>query len=712
MAAYESFHVGASHYVEPSLNTVTGPEGATRLEPKAMQVLVCLATHAGRVVPKDLLISTVWAGTFVTDDVLTRCISDLRRVFGDDAKQSHVIQTIPKSGYRLIADVAVDGSPPSSGHSSEHSPGLLIGGVGLAVVLLGAAVGGFWMHRRSSAPGVPPAASVLGVTLPRVPLTSLPGQETAPAFSPEGNQVAFVWDGDAGNEDIYVQLIGAGAPLRLTTNPNPDRNPAWSPDGRYIAFVRVSPMESGVFIVPALGGAERRIAGVRWENHWDLYGAGLSWSPDAKFIAISDKAAAEDSGGVFVLAIDGSRSRQLTSPPPGNVRDVAPAISPDGRTVAFIRVTSGGVGEIYLVPFVGGEPRRLTFADAWLERIAWTPDGHDLVYSSGGGLTDGTLWRVSASGGAPERLPVPDGNAASPALAARGNRLAYAHRSFDANVWQFDVATSPARATPVRAVLASTRYEGGPQYSPDGKRIAFHSDRGGAFEIWASDADGANSVQLTTLGSSNTGTPRWSPDGRHIAFDARVGGAADIFVIDPDGGPAHRLTTESTDDVVPSWSRDGRWVYFASKRTPRWEVWKVPADGGRAVQVTRQGGFAAFESSDGRTLYYTKGLTVGGLWRVPTSGGDETPVMEFPKPGYWGYWALAANGVYFVNSDLRPFALEFLEFATGRVAHVAALVKPPVTWESGLALSPDERSLLYLQVDQMNSDIALVENFK
>jgi hypothetical protein len=141
-------------------------------------------------------------------------------------------------------------------------------------------------------------------------------------------------------------------------------------------------------------------------------------------------------------------------------------------------------------------------------------------------------------------------------------------------------------------------------------------------------------------------------------------------------------------------------------------VWKVPADGGRAVQVTKQGGFAAFESRDGRTLYYTKGLTVEGLWRVPTSGGDETPVVDFPKVGYWGYWALARNGAYFVNTDVRPYALEFVDFGTRRVVRIATLPKPPVAWESGLALSPDERSLLYLQVDQVNSDIALVENFK
>jgi Tol biopolymer transport system component/DNA-binding winged helix-turn-helix (wHTH) protein len=709
MTASEGFQVGASHHVEPSLNTVTGPEGATRLEPKAMHVLVCLAEHAGRVVSKEELIRTVWADTFVGDDVLTRCVSDLRRAFGEDAKEPRVIQTIPKSGYRLVADVVLDSASLAAERPNSRSRSTTIAqrvGV-IAVLACSLAAAMLWMHRPTSAPGVVPA-----VALRRVPVTSLPGQETTPAFSPDGNQIAFVWDGETGNEDIFVQLIGAGAPLRLTSDPNPDRNPAWSPDGRYVAFVRESPTESGVLIVPALGGRERRIAGVRWEQHWDLYGASLSWSPDGRFLAISDKASAQEPGGVFVLSIDGSGSRRLTRPPPGNVRDVAPAISPNGQMVAFIRVTSGGVGDIYLVPFAGGEARRLTSVEEWLERIAWTPNGRDLVYSSGGGLTDGTLWRVSASGGTPQRVPVPDGNAASPAIASRGMRLAYAHRTFDANVWRLDIEDAPFRAIPARAVLASTRYEAGQQFSPDGQRIAFHSDRSGALEIWASDADGGNAVQLTSLGRSNTGTPRWSPDGRHIAFDARTAGTADIFVIDPEGGLPHRLTADPADDVVPSWSRDGRWVYFASTRTARWEVWKVPVDGGRAVQVTKQGGFAAFESQDGRTLYYTKGLNVAGLWRVPTSGGDEAPVMEFPKAGYWGYWALAERGVYFVDTDARPFALEFLDLSTGRVVHVASLAKPPVAWESGLALSPDERSLLYLQVDQVNSDIALVENFK
>ena len=124
--------------------------------------------------------------------------------------------------------------------------------------------------------------------------------------------------------------------------------------------------------------------------------------------------------------------------------------------------------------------------------------------------------------------------------------------------------------------------------------------------------------------------------------------------MDADGGAPRRVTTEPSEDVVPSWSRDGRWIYFASNRSGRWEVWKVPADGGQAVQLTKNGGFAAFESHDRRFVYYAKGLTARGLWRVSVNGGDEASVLDFPDIGYWGYWVVAENGIYFVNTDARP----------------------------------------------------------
>ena len=231
------------------------------------------------------------------------------------------------------------------------------------------------------------------------PLTSLPGQERYPSFSPDGNQIAFAWDGGNGdNQDIYIKVVGAGVPLRLTTHPAADQKPVWSSDGRHIAFVRSSDEGSGIFVIPALGGPERKIGSFIPEHEW---AAGPSWSPDGRTLALSESQA-QGPLSIVLVSMDSLEKRKLTSPPLGSVGDCAPVISPDGRTVAFNRVSAAG--GIYLVPIVGGEPTRLTHEQVlFCERLAWTADGRELVFSSSGGAPESSssLWRVSASGGTP-----------------------------------------------------------------------------------------------------------------------------------------------------------------------------------------------------------------------------------------------------------------------------------------------------------------------
>jgi Tol biopolymer transport system component len=184
-------------------------------------------------------------------------------------------------------------------------------------------------------------------------------------------------------------------------------------------------------------------------------------------------------------------------------------------------------------------------------------------------------------------------------------------------------------------------------------------------------------------------------------------------VINAEGGNPRRITTGTSDDVVPSWSRDGRWIYFASNRTGDNQVWKAPAEGGESVQVTKKGGFAAFESHDGKFIYYAKGQSAPGIWRMPVAGGEETLVLDQLKAGYWGYWAVADKGIYFVNAEskLHP-VIEFFSFATRRVRQIAMMEKKASRGSPGLAISPDGRWILYTQVDQSDSNIMLVENFR
>jgi dipeptidyl aminopeptidase/acylaminoacyl peptidase len=264
------------------------------------------------------------------------------------------------------------------------------------------------------------------------------------------------------------------------------------------------------------------------------------------------------------------------------------------------------------------------------------------------------------------------------------------------------------KAGPAVKLIASTRSEIQPQYSPDGSRIVFASDRSGPTEIWMCNNDGSDPVPLTSLGSKS-GSPRWFPDGRRIVFDSFKEGANQIYVMEIATLLPRRLTNGQTDSGEPNTSHDGKWIYFGSRRTGNWEIWRMPAEGGEAVQLTRHGGEWPFESVDGQIVYYLKGQDV---WQVPVSGGEETRVLG-PIISYT--FAVRTEGIYFLErgSPLwlgsRGNALKFFRFATRTAEKIAEIGLVP---DDGLSVSPDGRYALTPMVDPFVSDLMLVENFR
>jgi Tol biopolymer transport system component/DNA-binding winged helix-turn-helix (wHTH) protein len=710
-----TFRVG-EFLIEPQLNTIARDDQSNRLEPKVMQVLQCLSNTAGEVVSKEQLMRAVWTDTIVTDDVLTRAVSELRKAFRDDSKEPRYIQTIPKRGYRLIAQVSYDSIEPDT--SSEHSQirsgnpqtrSWPIRLSWLAVILL-VSSGAAWIYISRGPKGTPRP------TMRVVPFTSFPGREDQAALSPDGNQIAFVWDGEKGdNTDIYVKSINGDRPLRITSDPGIDLRPTWSPDAQRIAFVRFTPSDYrfGVFVASALGQAPERML---FSLNNEL--ATLSWSPDGKFIATAESSAKKKPSHIVLFSPETGEKRNLTTPPDQYWADSTPAFSPDSKFVAFVRENTPITGDIYVVPITGGEPRRVTydnarhtFSNAIVGGVAWTADGKEIVFSSTRGGTP-SLWRVGISGGEPERLAVGGDNTFYPSISLRGNRLAYTQMSGGTPIYRIEVPTATGQHVQPVKLLASTREDAAPRYSADGKKIAFQSDRSGNLEIWICDSEGQNLTQLTFFGKGQAGTPQWSPDGNQIAFDYRAQDRADVYVVNVAGGVPRRMTTETSDDCVPSWSIDGKYIYFASDRGGEQQVWKMPAEGGQAIQVTRQGGFVAFGSADGKYLYYCKGFGPG-IWRVPVEGGQEVPILpNQPSVGCWGQWELADDGIYFIKIQWQiPSSVDFFRFSTAQVTSVVGLGKVN-DFVSGFAVSPDHHEVLYAQRDPINSDIMLVENFR
>jgi Tol biopolymer transport system component/tRNA A-37 threonylcarbamoyl transferase component Bud32 len=621
--------------------------------------------------------------------IIARCLrKDPARRFQhmDDLKVA-LEELKEESESGRLGAVPVTQSAPARGASRYTA----VAGLALAVVLGSWAV---WrLVNRTPA----------DVELHPEPLTSYRGEQVEPDLSPDGKQVAFSWGGENGdNFDIYIKLIGSDTALRLTTDPAVDTTPKWSPDGRSIAFLRrAGPGRKALMTVAALGGQERKVADFQSSHN------GLSWSPDGKWLAVTVESQKPSEGAaLYLVSAEGGDLRRLTSPPPPAQIDNHPAFSHDGRSIAFARVRSLQVGSLYVQPLTAdfrasGEPRKLPTQEGdAISYPAWTADDREIAYSTSANARS-QLFRIAADGGGPPRTLGLGEGAMMPVFSSDGRRLAYAHAFQDANIWRLDLT---AKDVVSEQLIASTFREVFPQYSPDGKRIVFYSDRTGRDQIWVCNSDGSNAAPITSIDASITGTPRWSPDGQQITFDSNAGGTFSVYAVRAEGGRPLKLTDGRADSFAASWSRDGRWIYFGSKRSGRSEIWKMPSQGGAPVQVTRNGGNAGLEARDGRILYYSKDPL--SLWQKVLPDGEETQIAS--RIHRYNI-AVAPNGIYYTSMAERPAAVMFRDSATGKSTQILRMAKAP---DLGLEVSPDGRSLLYVQLDFAGSDLKLVENFR
>jgi Tol biopolymer transport system component len=592
-------------------------------------------------------------------------------------------------------------SPASSAPAASHRRAWI---AAIAATLVFAALV-VWQVARRTPPQTEP-------TLEPIPLTNYPGDESTPTWSPDGSQFAFVWNGEhQDNLDIYVQSVGSNAPLRLTTDTRNDFAPTWSPDGRYIAFLREIDREAvSVQLVSPLGGPERRIGQFFARHYFSRSLAGMCWSADSKFLLVSGGLATGVPHGIYRLEVGTGDVTPLATINDETQGYVKPALSFDGRTLAMLHL--GGQGSIVMLPLSSaveaGGVRNLDTSGFTFSSLAWTADGRHLIAAEGGN-TPTPLYRVSLAGGAPETLPWSGAGVNGPAVSPSRRRLAFARMVRDTNIYQASL-DRPNRARPELQKLASSSFrEVAPQFSPDGKRLAFHSNRSGSVQIWTADADGSRPAAVTSMDvGATTGTPRWSPDGQSLAFDSTAGGNTHIYVIAADGGRPRALTHGSSQNYVAAWSHDGHWIYFTSTRSGNAQVWRVASAGGEPEQITHDGGEEPTISPDGEWLYFTRADGANGLWKMPVAGGAPSRVVE----NLFRYnYAVGTAGVYWMPPEAADHtsSVRFRDAKTGATNEILKVTKPV---DLGLALSPDGRTLLFTQVDYSGQDLMLVENFR
>lgn len=687
-----------------------------KLPPQAITVLVLLISRSGATVTRQELRALLWPDEPYGDhdQGLHKLVSVLRDALGDSASAPRFVETVPRVGYRFLAPVtvvqpvapaaepALDVQVPSSTRRSAWT------WIALSLVLSAAALvlaPAAFLRRTSQA--VP-------VLTPRR-LTAFTGAELYPVFSPDGNQIAFAWDGgNRANFDIYAMEVNSEKLRRVTRTPQRDYCPVWSPDGGSIAFLRtMTPNRAGVFLIRPDGTEERKVTEItRPKDFNDWHSRSLAWTHDPDLLVIRDST----SGSPFALSLLSIRSgdrRVITAPPINSDGDDNPAVSADGRMLAFTRRTTGLRSELFVVglsnnPDPSTPPLRLTTLDSHIESPAWQPDGRGIVFA----VAPPTAWvphlmSVPASGGPAREISAARIEGLHPAFAPDSGRLVYVRRSLEeTSIWRAPVPAKGADWNPTR-LLAST--EGGltyPNPSPDGKRITFRSLHSGSPEVWVADADGANAQQLTHVGGNGAQAPRWSPDGKSIAYESRAQGASKIWIVNPDSGIARQLTTGPADDILPAWSRDSRRIYFASTLSGRFQIWTVPASGGTPVQITRNGGSCGAESPDSQALYFTAGRYPDTVRKIGLKDQAESEVIS-GLPGLCSF-TVTESGIFYVGAPgvEGGASLNFQAFGATQKAVSISIGADIHRFLSG---SPDGRFLFYSQTDRRESDLMLVD---
>jgi Tol biopolymer transport system component/DNA-binding winged helix-turn-helix (wHTH) protein len=677
-----------------------------KLQDQPFQVLQALVERPGELVTREEIQRRIWAdGTFVDfDQSLNRAVNKVREALGDTADNPRYIETMARRGYRFIAPVEGAPKPVAPTAFQAVASGRPWGKIaGVVAGVLAVAGAGLWVT-GDRAPLLPPRL---------VPLTTYPGSEGTPAFSPDGKHVAFAWDGEGGdNFDVYVKMVGNVTALRLTSNPAYDGFPAWSPDGRQIAFYSARG-GGGIYLVSPDGGPERKLTDLATNSR-------PAWAADGKYLVVSkpytETQAETGDGALFLAPVESEGSpRQFLAAPSGTwYKD--PAFAPDSRSLAFAscmgaQVTpscSLQVAELQAGLVPAGKPRQIARPTGDISGVAWMPDGSSLIYSVDLVEPSAYLWRVNVRNGkAPERVELAGADALDPAIDLKAGRLAFSRRLSHANLWRLERGGIPAPF-----LTSSSAIDANPQYSPDGRRIAFGSSRQGTdIAIWVANADGTGPAQITHIGSPYSGSPRWSPDGRWLAFDARgKDGGWDVWAVEASGSSARQLTHGPADNAMPSWSRDGSSIYLASKRSGRFEIWRIPAGGGTAVQMTHTGGHAAFESTDGKTLYYTLSAAGDeGLYAKLLPDGEEKQVVK-EGVAVRGF-AVFSDGVYYLHRrDRKSYEIRFHEFAGGQTRVVSDI--EAISLSVGLTVSPDRKTFLFSKWSDLGRDLMLIENFR
>lgn len=646
----------------------------TRLTIKSLHVLLALAGQQGKVVSREALLEWVWPDTLPTDDVLTQAIGQLRKAFADDRDAPRYLETISKGGYRLLAPVEwMDNARPPAAEmivAESETPAVVpitpsspprdgrrrlwtVAAVALAGV---AGVAAIW-HFAQRAPVTAQTAAVASPAameppLPFVTITSRPGREVNANLSPDGAMVAYEQIDEKGHGTIVLQTTVHVPPRPLTSTPAgySDSMPVWSPDGRTIAFARFDPSSRcQIMLIAASGGNERKIA-----DCFAGSAASYDWTPDGKglLMGLETKLPGERSSPLRLLDIASGQWKALDYAISEGDIDIDPRYSPDGKWIVFRRAIS--LSDLWKMPATGGTPQRLTHVKSDIRGWDWLPDGSGLVFSYIG--NDIGMFRYDMDSGAVTHLKM-DGFAVFPDVARNSPMLAFTVDQSTSGIFRLTLPSAADGKVVKERVFPSSRSDMLPSISPDGRTLAFISDRGSRLELWVGELGKPESARpVQGIMPIPRHVPVWSEDGSRMLVVAKQDDQQSLYEVEVESGRIHLLPVPAPSPIYAAYTRapnlllvgsdsgEGRLrvVLYDRSRTP----W-------REISSLQDVALVRFDAPKDR-IYFTR-VTKPGIWSA-SPVLDDLQVLDAHRPRTareYKRWAIGPDGVYYMDWSER-----------------------------------------------------------
>ena len=736
--------------------TCPGVRRPKRVTPKAMAVLLALVEQGGRVVSRETLLATVWPDTLPTDDVLTQAVTQLRKSFGEQRGDARYIETIAKTGYRLLARVeAVGDTPdleasadvalapsdatvmpeagsrpwPTSARQASRSPWAEpLVAVAVAVLLAVLLLAALLLREQRPDPaerGTDSAgaaesagpASWLPLSSandrPYRLITSSPGFELEPSLSPDASLVAYsaTVSGRRGTV-ILVQTTDQSQPRQLSFPPDAvsDRDPTWSPDGREIAFSRHGPDGAcRVLVVAAVGGEEREVTRCRPD---DLLS--FDWTPDGDGLVFGSMQTGEGIAGLRVLELVSGDWRRIEYDTSRTDLDHAPRYSPDGKWIVFVR--NPQLGGLWRVPAGGGRAEPLTDGNVEIRGWDWLPDGRALVF--GQRVDNETrIYRLDLE--SREVLDLGIRDAQTPAVSGRARMLAFVRRNPKFGIFRIERAPGGGERAAATHLFASTGRDTQPALAPDGRHLVFTSDRAGDFNLWWADLEQSRNPRMVVGLHPSTGSmPQWSNDSRYFLVRGRVveGGVPGIFEVEPASGRVTRLPVPEGEPQLAAYMPDPSQLLVNAHHEDgdnRLTLYDRSGSPWRALASLQDVSLARVDGAGARILFTR--LSADGLWEADLALSPGSVRRVDPDaPQRWRYqtWAVDETGqVGYIES--LPKCLTSFRLIAGPAASIQpsrsrCLAPERLATTTGFSLSDASDAIFVPLTVEDGTDIAFM----